>query len=252
MYRQPPKTGNLLLPVFDNQGGAITIFAYSGPGETSMDFEKLRFNDQGLLPVIVQDARSGRVLMLAYANREALEKTVETKRTHFWSRSRKKLWNKGEESGHFQDVEEIFVDCDRDTVLVTVRQTGVACHTGEPSCFYRSEDFEEKLSPEFGQTAVKKVFDVIEDRKLNPKEGSYVSGLMKGGRDRILKKIGEEAGEVVIAAKNEDRRELVYEMTDLWFHSLVLLCEAGLDPGDISEELERRFGKRKEDYSEEK
>ncbi len=217
-----------------------------------MDFEKLRFNDEGLLPVIVQDSESGQVLMLAYANREALEKTVETGRTHFWSRSRKKLWNKGEESGHFQDVEEIFVDCDYDTVLVTVRQTGVACHTGEPSCFYRSGDLEEKLPPGFEKTSIKKVFDVIEDRKLNPREGSYVSGLLKGGLDRILKKIGEEAGEVVIAAKNDDRSELVYEMTDLWFHSLVLLCEAGLSPQDISDELDRRFGRRKEDYSENK
>ena len=217
-----------------------------------MDLKKLRFNNEGLLPVIVQDAQSGQVLMLAYANREALEKTVETGRTHFWSRSRKKLWNKGEESGHFQDVDEIFVDCDCDAVLVTVRQTGVACHTGKPSCFYRSGDLEEKLPPGFEKTSIKKVFDVIEDRKLNPREGSYVSDLMEGGLDRILKKIGEEAGEVVIAAKNDDRSELVYEMTDLWFHSLVLLCEAGLSPQDISDELDRRFGRRKEDYSKSK
>lgn len=213
-----------------------------------MDFQKIRFNDQGLVPVIVQNAENGRVLMLAWANREALEKTAETGRTHFWSRSRKKLWNKGEESGHFQDVEEIFFDCDSDTVLVTVKQTGVACHTGKPTCFYRSSDFEEKISPEFGKNLIKKVFDVIEDRKLNPMESSYVSGLMKGGLDKILKKIGEEAGETIIAAKNRDKKELAYELTDLWFHSLVLLCEAGMSPQDISDEFERRVGKKKEDY----
>ena len=215
-----------------------------------MDLEKLKFNDEGLLPVIVQDSSSGRVLMLAYASKEALEMTVKTGRTHFWSRSRKKIWNKGEESGHFQDVKEIFVDCDCDTVLITVDQTGVACHTGEPTCFYRSGDMEEKAAPVFEKGSLKKVFSVIEDRKQNPKEGSYVSGLMKGGLDRILKKIGEEAGEVVIAAKNGDKDELVYELTDLWFHSMVLLCEAGLDPQDISDELEKRFGKRKEEYAE--
>ena len=214
-----------------------------------MDPEKLKFNEQGLLPVIVQDVSSGQVLMLAYANKEALEMTVRTGRTHFWSRSRKKLWNKGEESGHFQDVKEIFVDCDSDTVLITVEQTGVACHTGRPTCFFRSGDTGEKNAPAFEKASLKKVFSVIEDRKQNPREGSYVSGLMKGGLDRILKKIGEEAGEVVIAAKNQDKDEVVYELADLWFHSMVLLCEAGLEPQDIYNELERRFGKRKEEYS---
>lgn len=214
-----------------------------------MKLEKLKFDDRGLLPVIVQDSSSGQILMLAYANREALEMTVKTGRTHFWSRSRKKLWNKGEESGHFQDVKEIFVDCDCDTVLITVEQTGAACHTGRPTCFYRSGDMEEKASPVFERASLAKVFSVIEDRKRKPREGSYVSGLMKGGIDRILKKIGEEAGEVVIAAKNGDKDELVYELTDLWFHSMVLLCEAGLEPRDISDELERRFGRRKEEYA---
>ncbi len=217
-----------------------------------MDFEKIKFDKQGLVPVIVQDSSSGRVLMLAYANMEALKKTVETGRTHFWSRSRKKLWNKGEESGHFQDVKEIFVDCDCDTVLVTVTQTGAACHTGAASCFYRSSDFEEKLAPEFELGYIGKVFEVIESRKLSPKDGSYVSGLMEGGLDRILKKITEEAGEAVIAAKNSDKNELIYELADLWFHSMVLLSKENLKPQEISKELERRFGKRKEDYAENK
>ena len=239
---------------FDNGSFTIIILTYfQRKGiPMDMDLEKLKFNDEGLLPMIVQDSSSGRVLMLAYANKEALEMTVKTGRTHFWSRSRKKIWNKGEESGHFQDVKEIFVDCDCDTVLITVEQTGVACHTGEPTCFYRSGDMEEKAAPVFEEASLRKVFSVIEDRKQNPKEGSYVSGLMKGGIDRILKKIGEEAGEVVIAAKNRDKGELVYELTDLWFHSMVLLCEAGLDPQDISDELERRFGRRKEEYAQKK
>ena len=236
---------------FDNGIFAIIILTYFQRNENTMDIklEELKFNDEGLLPVIVQDRSSGQVLMLAYANKEALEMTVKTGRTHFWSRSRKKLWNKGEESGHFQDVEEIFVDCDCDTVLITVEQTGAACHTGRPTCFYRTGDMEEKAAPVFEKASLRKVFSVIEDRKQSPKEGSYVSGLMKGGIDRILKKIGEEAGEVVIAAKNRDKDELVYELTDLWFHSMVLLCEAGLSPQDISDELERRFGRRKEEYS---
>ena len=239
---------------FDNGSFTIIILTYfqRNGNLMNMDLEKLKLSDEGLLPVIVQDSSSGRVLMLAYANKEALEMTVRTGRTHFWSRSRKKIWNKGEESGHFQDVKEIFVDCDCDTVLITVEQTGVACHTGEPTCFYRSGDMEEKAAPVFEEASLRKVFSVIEDRKQNPREGSYVSGLMKGGIDRILKKIGEEAGEVIIAAKNTDKDELVYELADLWFHSMVLLCEAGLDPQDISDELERRFGRRKEEYAQKK
>ena len=161
--------------------------------------------------------------MLAWADRDALEKTVLTGRTHFWSRSRKKIWNKGKQSGHFQDVKEIFIDCDRDTVLVTVSQTGVACHTGKPSCFYRSRDFTEKLAPEFDSGFLAEVAETIENRKQNPGEGSYVSGLLESGLDRILKKIGEEAGEVIIAAQEQrpegscirDRRTCGF--TPWWF-----------------------------------
>ena len=256
--RQPNRSLNMAISplrrFFDNGSFTIIILTYfqRNGNLMNMDLEKLKLSDEGLLPVIVQDSSSGRVLMLAYANKEALEMTVRTGRTHFWSRSRKKIWNKGEESGHFQDVKEIFVDCDCDTVLITVEQTGVACHTGEPTCFYRSGDMEEKAAPVFEEASLRKVFSVIEDRKQNPREGSYVSGLMKGGIDRILKKIGEEAGEVIIAAKNTDKDELVYELADLWFHSMVLLCEAGLDPQDISDELERRFGRRKEEYAQKK
>lgn len=210
---------------------------------------KLKFDENGLIPVIVQDYENGQVLMLAYANKEALEKTIETKKTHFWSRSRNKLWNKGEESGHFQDVKAIYVDCDSDTLLVLVDQTGVACHTGKESCFYRSLENKENLAPIFSsKKTIEKVFDVIEDRKRNPKEDSYVAKLFKEGIDKIAKKIGEEAGETIIASKNNDKKEVIYEMADLWFHSMVMLSEMGLSPDDIFNELERRFGKSKKDY----
>ncbi|NIQ14119.1 MAG: bifunctional phosphoribosyl-AMP cyclohydrolase/phosphoribosyl-ATP diphosphatase HisIE [Candidatus Dadabacteria bacterium] len=214
-----------------------------------MNFEQLKFDDNGLIPVIIQDYNSGQVLMLAYANKEALEKTIETKKTHFWSRSRKKLWNKGEESGNFQEVKDIFYDCDKDTILITVLQKGVTCHTGEQSCFYTNIENKPQLAPTFSSDMAAKVFEVIEDRKKNPKEGSYVNSLFEGGLDRILKKIGEEAGEAIIAAKNKDSKELIYELTDLWFHSLILLSNEGLSPDEISKELEKRFGKPKSEYS---
>ncbi len=213
-----------------------------------MDIDSISFNERGLVPVIVQDEASGQVLMLAWANREALEKTAQTGRTHFWSRSRNKIWNKGEKSGHFQDVKEIFFDCDYDTVLVTVSQTGVACHTGEPSCFYRSQKLTGNISPTFDNGFLIKVAEAIEDRKQNPKKESYVSALLKSGLDRMLKKIGEEAGEVIIAAKNKNREELTYEIADLWFHSMVVLSQAGLGPDDVICELKKRFGKQKKDY----
>lgn len=214
-----------------------------------MNINDLNFNDQGLLPVIVQDCNTGRVLMLAYANSDAVKLTLETGFTHFWSRSRNKIWNKGEESGNKQKVKDIFIDCDKDTILITVEQKGVACHTGEPSCFYTKSDSSKELAPEYSSPEIQNVFNVIEDRKTNPKEGSYVNSLLEGSIDRILKKIGEEAGETIIAAKNESTEEFIYEITDLWFHSLVLLSKLGLSPEDINTELGRRFGKKKQDYT---
>ena len=213
-----------------------------------MDIDQLKFNEDGLMPVIIQDHESGQILMFAYTNAEALSKTLETGLTHFWSRSRKKIWNKGEESGNIQKVKEIFVDCDKDTLLVTVDQTGVACHTGEQSCFYTKLDSTSEMAPSFVGSALNRVFNVIEDRKENPKKDSYVNKLLNEGTDKILKKIGEEAGETIIAAKNDTKEEFVYEITDLWFHSLVLLSKMGLSPDDINSELERRFGKKKTDY----
>jgi len=219
-----------------------------------MDLEQIKFNENGLVPVIVQDISSGQVLMLAYANKDAIQKTIDTGKSHFWSRSREKLWMKGEESGNAQDIREVYYDCDMDTILYLVQQTGVACHTGERTCFYRSSQGD-KEAPVFGSSNSNKtlddVFDVIVDRKLNPKEGSYVSGLFEKGLDKILKKVGEEAGETIIGAKNEDKKEIIYETADLWFHSLIALSYFGITPNDIYEELGRRFGKPKEAYRQE-
>jgi phosphoribosyl-ATP pyrophosphohydrolase/phosphoribosyl-AMP cyclohydrolase len=219
-----------------------------------MDLEQIKFGENGLIPVIVQDTDNGQVLMFAYANREALQMTIDSGKSHFWSRSREKLWMKGEESGNVQEVREIYYDCDMDTILYLVEQSGVACHTGERTCFYRSLDGD-KEAPSFGPSNSEKTLDdvyaVIQDRKLNPKEGSYVSGLFAKGLDKILKKVGEEAGETIIGAKNEDKKEIIYETADLWFHSLIALSYFGITPNDIYEELGRRFGKPKEAYRQE-
>jgi len=219
-----------------------------------MDLEQIKFNEGGLVPVIVQDVSSGQVLMLAYANKDAIQKTIDSGKSHFWSRSREKLWMKGEESGNVQDIREVYYDCDMDTMLYLVQQTGVACHTGERTCFYRSSQGD-KEAPVFGPSNSSKtldeVYEVILDRKQNPKDGSYVSGLFEKGLDKILKKIGEEAGETIIGAKNEDKKEIIYETADLWFHSLIVLSYFGITPNDIYEELGRRFGKPKEAYRQE-
>jgi len=214
-----------------------------------MNINDLKFNQEGLLPVIIQEYETGQILMFAYTNSEALNITLETGLTHFWSRSRKKIWNKGEESGNIQKVKQIYVDCDKDTLLITVEQIGVACHTGEQSCFFTKLDSTTELAPVFSDSAISKVFNVIEDRKKNPVNESYVNKLLNNGIDKILKKIGEEAGETIIAAKNESKEEFVYEITDLWFHSLVLLSKMGLSPEDINNELLRRIGKKKPDYT---
>ncbi len=218
------------------------------------ELENLKFDDSGLIPVIVQDLKTKDVLMLAYANREALELTISTGKSHFWSRSRKKIWRKGEESGNHQEVKGIYFDCDGDTVLYIVEQKGVACHTGNQTCFYRAltnrfsqKEKQEDISKE-DITYLEKVFSVIEERKNNPKEGSYVSSLMRDDIERVLKKIGEEASETIISALKGKKEELVYELADLWFHSLVLMARKGITPFDIDKELERRFGKTKDSY----
>lgn len=217
-----------------------------------MNFDEIVYDDKGLVPVIVQDAENGQVLMFAYANKEAIEKTHEKNRAHFWSRSRNRLWEKGEESGNTQEVKRIYLDCDRDAVLVLVNQKGVACHTGKRTCFHTALGQVSGSAPTFGAIkgarTLDEVYQVVDDRKRNPKESSYVSKLFADGIDSILKKIGEEAGEAVIAAKNDDNNEITYEVADLWFHSLILLSKFGITPEDVYEELGRRFGRKKEEY----
>ena len=210
--------------------------------------ERIKFDQQGLVPAIVQDATNGTVLMLAYMNRESLAKTLETGTTWFYSRSRQELWNKGATSGHVQMVKELLYDCDGDTLLVKVEQKGAACHEGTYSCFSRRFGEAESTLTERPALAAAEVlselFAVLEDRRQNPQQGSYTSSLFAKGEDRILKKIGEEAAETIIAAKNHSQGEVIYEMADLWYHCLVLLAAHKIDFAALIEELgKRRSGK---------
>lgn len=199
--------------------------------------ENIKFNGHGLVPCVVQDVYSREVLMLAYMNEESLKKTMETGETWFFSRSRNELWNKGATSGHKQIVKRMSYDCDGDTILVEVEQIGgIACHTGAKSCFFNvMQESEEKVF-EIG-----KLFQLIKDRKAEPVEGSYTNYLFDKGIDKILKKVGEESAEVIIAAKNPDLTELQYELSDLVYHSMVLMVERGLELKDIAEELKKRL-----------
>jgi phosphoribosyl-AMP cyclohydrolase / phosphoribosyl-ATP pyrophosphohydrolase len=204
--------------------------------------EELKFDAAGLVPVVAQDVRTGTVLMLAYADREALERTVESGRAHYWSRSRRELWEKGATSGNVQSVVEVRVDCDGDSILYRVEPSGPACHTGETSCFHR---LVEAGSLEVaGEPAhiLARLESIVRQRDLTRTEGSYTSYLFENGLDKILKKIGEEATEVVIAAKNEDRAALIGEAADLLFHLLVLLRQRDAPLSGVWEELEGRFG----------
>lgn len=218
------------------------------------NLESVAFDAAGLVPIIAQEAGSKDVLMLAYANREALEKTLETGLAHYFSRSRNKLWQKGEESGHTQRVHSIRLDCDGDAILYSVDQLGPACHKLEHSCFHNSLlETEAKPETKIGPAnedrrigpELEYVFATIQDRIRNPTEGSYVAKMHNAGIDRILKKIGEEAGEVIIAAKNSDRAELQLEVADLFFHTLFTMAEIGVSLEDVARELEGRHGKRR-------
>ena len=221
----------------------------------------LRFDANGLIPAIAQDVQNGQVLMHAYMNAEALARTRETGLAHYYSRSRQRLWRKGEESGHVQRVREILYDCDADTLLLKVDQEEAACHTGNRSCFFRElpstgiasgETSDRRFDPStvyVGLGVLADVYGVILDRKAHAPEGSYVASLFAKGRDQILKKILEESAEVLTASKDGDRKQLIYEMADLWFHALVLLAEHDVRPEEIAQELGRRFGKRKADYA---
>lgn len=212
-----------------------------------IDIDKIKFDEKGLIPAIVQE-ESGQVLMLAYMNEESLQKTIETGYTHFYSRSRQQLWKKGETSGNVQQVKALYYDCDGDTLLVKVHQTGVACHTGSYSCFSgrRLDDNNnlpavvEQPTEENLSLVLYELYSVIKDRQRHPVEGSYTNYLFIKGQDKILKKVGEEAVETIIASKNEDKNNIIYEMGDLWYHCLVLLAWHGIKPEELFAELMNR------------
>lgn len=207
--------------------------------ESQMKWSDFKLNTDGIIPVIVQDYKTNEVLMLAYMNEEAFVKTIETGKMTYFSRSRNELWVKGLTSGHYQYVKSLTMDCDSDTMLAKVSQIGVACHTGSRTCF-----FQKVVEKEYKETNPLKVFEdvyqVIEDRKRNPKEGSYTNYLFDKGIDKILKKVGEEATEIIIAAKNPDSEEIKYEMSDFLYHAMVLMVEKGVTWEDITKELANR------------
>lgn len=211
------------------------------------DEHDMKLDAQGLVPAVVQDWLDGTVLMLGYMNHEAIAKTLATKSVHFWSRSRGKLWEKGETSGHFLRVKDLFVDCDRDTVLIKAEPVGPTCHTGERACFFVRMTDAGKAGGEKTQDAaggiLERIYQTILARKSSPQPGSYVSKLLASGPDRILKKVAEEAGEVIIAAKNQKREEIIYETADLLFHTLLVLGYHDVTLSDVYRELGARFGK---------
>ncbi|WOV88488.1 bifunctional phosphoribosyl-AMP cyclohydrolase/phosphoribosyl-ATP diphosphatase HisIE [Sporosarcina oncorhynchi] len=184
-----------------------------------IDINTVSFDQNGLIPAVIQDEKNGEVLMLAYMNKESLEKTVQTKETWFYSRSRQELWHKGATSGNRQIVKRVSFDCDKDAVLVQVEPMGPACHTGKQTCFHETA-FEEQASI---RTIVHEIAAEISDRRNHPVEGSYTSYLFNEGVDKVLKKVGEESTEVVIGAKNQDKEELTNELADLTYHTLVLM-----------------------------
>ncbi|MEW5762149.1 MAG: bifunctional phosphoribosyl-AMP cyclohydrolase/phosphoribosyl-ATP diphosphatase HisIE [Bacillota bacterium] len=232
--------------------------------------DRIKFDKNGLVPVIIQDSRTLQVLMLAYMNREALERTLQSGQTWFWSRSRQSLWHKGETSGHVQEVEEIYFDCDADALLIKVEQSGAACHEGYYSCFHYRLDpsggvalvgalaFDPAkvygkgetreyprgtvcpLDTEVNYGVLGEVYQVIVDRKLHRQTGAYTTYLFERGLDKILKKVGEEATEVIVAAKNRSREEVVFETADLFYHVMVLLAEQNIGLKDVLDELARR------------
>ncbi len=208
-----------------------------------MEFKDLKLNEQGLIPVVAQDYLSNEVLMVAYMNEEAYNKTRETKKVHYFSRSRNELWFKGETSGHVQYLKSMLIDCDNDTLVVKIKQEGAACHTGEFSCFYREiltvDDINE-VKNIVNSRVLQEVYQVALDRKVNPKEGSYTNYLFDKGIDKILKKIGEEAAEVIIGAKNDGPNEIIYEISDLLYHLTVLLVEKETNWEEIFKELGKR------------
>lgn len=208
-----------------------------------MILDTIKFDDNGLVPAVLQDAKTGQVLMVAYMNRESLEKTISSGKAVFYSRSRQKLWLKGETSGNYMNVEALRVDCDMDCLLLKVTPDGPACHTGKTSCFYRELDadrFIENEERDNKAVVLQEVYETILDRKKNHKEGSYTNYLFEKGLDKILKKVGEEATEVIIGAKNAGNEEVRYEIADLLYHLMVLMAEKQLTWDEVFHELEKR------------
>lgn len=206
---------------------------------------ELKYDETGLIPAVIQDHETGKVLMLAYMNRESLTRSLETGQTHFWSRSRQELWHKGETSGNVQEIVGLRLDCDGDALLVTVRQKGSACHTGEHSCFFRDVEGSRTHTASFSDV-IADLIHTIDARKREGMEGSYTTKLFAGGIDKILKKIGEESGEVIIAAKNHNKHEIAWEVADLLYHLLVMLREEGVDVQMVTSELARRGHRRQQ------
>lgn len=201
-----------------------------------MDIDKIKFDEKGLVPAVAQDINTKKVLMLAYMNRESIKRTLKEGVAVYYSRSRQELWKKGETSGNIQKLKGMSYDCDGDSILLQVEQVGVACHTGEYSCFFNEVvSFEEKKGD-----ILEDLYSLLKDRKQNPEEGSYTSYLFREGLDKILKKVGEESAEVIIASKNNEREEMIYEISDLVYHTLVLMIDQGIELEDIKRELEKR------------
>lgn len=203
-----------------------------------INFDEIRFDERGLIPAIVQNAATREVLTLAYMNRESLQRTLETKQTWFWSRSRNELWHKGATSGNTQEVVSLALDCDRDAIVILVNPAGPACHTGAVSCF-DAETRSDELGPLLDQ-----LYELIQSRERERPNGSYTTYLFEEGLDKILKKLGEESAETIIAAKNDDDQRLTAEVSDLVYHLLVLLVARGVSLKAIAAELaQRRKGK---------
>lgn len=208
-----------------------------------IDWEKT----QGLIPVVTQDSQTNEVLMLAYMNKEALQLTLSTKIAHYYSRSKQRIWKKGESSGHTQEVNDILIDCDNDTLLLKVKQNGVACHTGRKSCFFTNLETKEEITKvEIDTTSAYGVIDtlyhVIQERKNSDPKSSYTAKLLNGKENSMLKKIVEEAGEFTFAIKDDDTEEAIYEAADITYHVLVALASKNISPDRIKQELAKRFG----------
>ena len=207
--------------------------------KSTISFDEFKLNSDGMIPVITQDYKTNEVLMLAYMTKESFEKTLETGKMTYFSRSRQELWTKGDTSGHYQYVKSLDIDCDKDTILAKVEQIGAACHTGNRTCFFKP-----LMKKEYDDTnplhVFQNVYDVITDRKEHPKEGSYTNYLFDKGIDKILKKVGEECTEIVIAAKNPDKEEIKYEISDFLYHMMVLMVEKGVSWEEITRELAKR------------